>query len=168
MLRFQRERPEDQEIQGTLWKVDSLRAHVLPFCFYMGRIHDPLSKRKGRPPVSLPRENVLLVPFRNVLLTGSGWGGGRHRSSPYDAAGSRPAGGTETSALTADHPKTGRRADAVHRTAREAITPEAEERGRQGGDSRAAWARLQPQAQPKGSRQDRADSLAGDLPADNV
>ena len=33
--------------------------------------------------MSLPRENVLLVPNRNVLLTGSGWGGGKQHPLEY-------------------------------------------------------------------------------------
>ena len=35
---------------------------------------------RGQFQVSLPRENVLLVPNRNVLLTGRGWGGGVSRT----------------------------------------------------------------------------------------
>src|SRR5579863_4615805 len=114
--------------------------------------------------MSLPRENVLLVPFRNVLLTGSVWGGGKPRSTPHDAAGSRPAGGAQTGAQAADHPEASSRATGVHGTACAAISQEAEERGRQGSDSRAAWARVQSQAQREGSGQNRAGSLAGGLP----
>src|SRR5262249_42979104 len=45
--------------------------------------------------VSPPRENVLFVPSRNVLLTRSGWGGDRPGSSDHDPAGARPAGSTQ-------------------------------------------------------------------------
>ncbi len=47
--------------------------------------------------MSPPHENVLLVPFRNVVLTGSVWEGARTKSSDHDPAGSRPAGGAEES-----------------------------------------------------------------------
>src|SRR3989442_1029332 len=88
--------------------------------------------------MSLPRENVLLVPNRNVLLTGSGWGGGKHRDTPHDAARSRPAGGAEAGAQAADHPETGSRAAGVHGTARATAGEEAETGWRQSGDSRTA------------------------------
>ena len=55
--------------------------------------------------LSPPRENVLFVPDRNVLLTGSRWGVGRTGSSDDDAAGSRPAGSAEKSAEEADYAK---------------------------------------------------------------
>ena len=50
-------------------------------------------KRGNR--VSAPRENVLIVPGRNILLTGSGWRGGGNRSPHHDPAGPTPAGGAE-------------------------------------------------------------------------
>ena len=109
-------------------------------------------------------ENVLLEPNRNVLLTGSGWGGGKHRSSPPEAAGSRPVGGTQAGAQAADPPETSSRADRMYRTASAAAIEEAQERRRQSGDSRTAGAHVQPQAQRKGPRQDGADSLARGVP----
>jgi len=42
-----------------------------------------------------PRENVLFVPNRNVLLTRSRWESGRTRSFDHDPAGKRPAGNTK-------------------------------------------------------------------------
>ena len=42
--------------------------------------------------LSPPRENVLLVPGRNVLLTRSGWEGVRTRKPHHDATRQRPSG----------------------------------------------------------------------------
>src|SRR5579862_9909642 len=61
----------------------------------------------GPASMSAPNENVLFVPNRNVLLTGTGWGGERTRSSHHDPAGPRPAGGIEESTEEADHAKPG-------------------------------------------------------------
>src|SRR6267143_697761 len=96
--------------------------------------------------VSQPRENVLLVPFRKVLLTGSGWGGGKHRSSLNDAAGAGPFGGAQTSAEAAAHATAGRRAVRLHRTARAAAVEETQRRGRQGHNPRPAGTAVQSQA----------------------
>src|SRR6202163_3718356 len=110
--------------------------------------------------MSKPRENVLLVPFRKVLLTGSGWGGGKHRSSPHDAKGSGPFGGAQAGAEAADHSTAGRRAVRVHGTARAAAIEKAERRRRQGHPSRAARAPVQSQAERERARGDGADSFA--------
>src|SRR5688572_18889618 len=48
------------------------------------RGHFYLALTEAREAVSPPRENVLFVPDRNVLLTGSGWGGEGSRSSDDD------------------------------------------------------------------------------------
>src|SRR6266849_5335883 len=37
MLRFERQRSQDQQVQGALRQVDAFDGHVLPFRFYMGR-----------------------------------------------------------------------------------------------------------------------------------
>jgi hypothetical protein len=42
--------------------------------------------------MSPPRENVLFVPSRNVLLTRSGWEGVRTRKPHHDATRQRPSG----------------------------------------------------------------------------
>jgi hypothetical protein len=52
--------------------------------------------------LSLPRENVLLGPNRNVLLTRGRWGVGENRSSHDDPAGPRPAGSAEEGTEEAD------------------------------------------------------------------
>src|SRR5579864_9456285 len=54
-----------------------------------------LSSARAR--LSPPRENVLLVPHRNVLLTRSGWEGAGTRSSNHDPARQRPPGGAQES-----------------------------------------------------------------------
>src|SRR5258706_15567546 len=70
----------------------------------LGRKHTmenlPLSSRSLV--LSAPRENVLFVPNRNVLLTRSGWGGERTRSSDHDPAGQRPTGSTQEGTQEAD------------------------------------------------------------------
>jgi hypothetical protein len=45
--------------------------------------------------MSPPHENVLLVPDRNVLLTGSGWESAGTGSSNHDPARQRPPGGAQ-------------------------------------------------------------------------
>src|ERR1019366_10678574 len=80
-----------------------------------------------------PRENVLLVPNRNVLLTKSGWGGERTRSSPYDPAGQRPAGSAAESREEADWTGAGRQGTGDHGAADPAIIAAAEKRRRQSG-----------------------------------
>src|SRR5882762_3273204 len=110
--------------------------------------------------MSQPRENVLLVPFRKVLLSGSGWGGGKHRSSPHDAKGSGPFGGAQAGAEATAHATAGRRAVRVHGTARGAAIEKAERRRRQGHPSRAARAPIQSPAERERARGDRADSFA--------
>src|ERR1019366_414684 len=52
--------------------------------------------------LSAPNDNVLIVPSRNVLLTGSGWRG-EFRNTSHDATGPRPAGRIEESTEGSDH-----------------------------------------------------------------
>src|SRR5947208_2332431 len=56
---------------------------------------------------SPPRESVLSVPNRNVLLTGGRWGVGENRSSHNDPAGQRPSGGAEEGTEEFDHAAAG-------------------------------------------------------------
>src|ERR1700722_4711522 len=52
--------------------------------------------------MSPPNDNVLIVPSRNVLLTGSAWRSGS-RNISHDATGPRPAGRIEEGKERSDH-----------------------------------------------------------------
>src|SRR3984893_5449211 len=95
--------------------------------------------------LSLPRENVLLVPDRNVLLTGSGWQGGT-RSPANDSEGSRSASRVEKSPEETDHPAPGGRRARCHRAARSADAGEAEKGWRPLDGPRASRPVIEPQA----------------------
>jgi len=82
--------------------------------------------------VSAPRENVLIVPNRNVLSTGSGRRGGRTRSPHHDSAGARPAGSAEKGTEETDHAAVGRQRTGCERTSSEALA-DSIEGGRQPG-----------------------------------
>src|SRR6516225_1705724 len=114
--------------------------------------------------VSAPRENVLFVPNRNVLLTRSGWESGRTRSIDHDPAGERPTGGTEESAKETDQAKaSGGGAWRDGKTIEtHAERTEAERRQR----SHPWFARASFEAADPGggSGQDRGDSVAGSIP----
>src|ERR1700688_439732 len=107
-------------------------------------------------------ENVLLVPGRNVLLTGSGWQGGT-RSPANDPKGPRPAGRVEESTEEIDHPMPGGRRARCHRAARSADAGEAEEGWRPLDCPRASRPAIEPQAEPGVARTGHADSLARGL-----
>jgi len=66
--------------------------------------------------MSAPNENVLIVPSRNVLLTGSGWRGG-FRNTSHDATRPRPAGRIEESKEGSDHATASCRGTRPERTA---------------------------------------------------
>src|SRR5215470_17707533 len=66
--------------------------------------------------VSAPREYVLFVSSRNVLLTRSGWGSGRSRSSHHDPGRAGPVGGPEEGAKEADYAAARSRRVGVERT----------------------------------------------------
>src|SRR5579872_2850933 len=112
--------------------------------------------------VSLPRENVLLVPSRNVLLTGSGWGGG-NRSPSDDPEGPRPIGRVEEGAEAADHATRGSRGTAADRAARAAAAEEAEAARRLRRAARPARTSIQSTAERKAAGEGDPDSLAGSL-----
>src|SRR5690348_1658770 len=111
--------------------------------------------------LSAPRENVLFVPNRNVLLTRSRWESGRRRTFDHDPAGKGPAGGTEEGTQKAHQARAGSAGTGDHGTAGASAIAGPEGARRQGGDSRSAWAALAPQAECSGSGKDRADSVAG-------
>src|ERR1700689_2930303 len=109
--------------------------------------------------LSLPREKVLIVPNRNVLLTGSGWGGGK-RSPSDDPEGPRPIGRVEEGTKAFDHAAASSRGVAANRAAYAAAVEEAEGGGRSGRAARATGANLQSATQRKEAGESRADSLA--------
>src|SRR5689334_21082172 len=97
----------------------------------------------ARDSLSPQNENVLFEQSRNVLLTPSGWGGGR-RTTPDDASRKGPPGGPEKGEEEADHPKAGRGGVGDNRTACETVATGVEAARRQGGGPRFARAAIQP------------------------
>src|ERR1017187_1194996 len=77
-------------------------------------------------------DNVLIAQSRNVLLTGSGWGGGI-RNTAHDPTGPRSADRSEKSQEGGDHPASSRRRNRANRAAYPAAARRAEARGRPGG-----------------------------------
>src|SRR5579885_3541891 len=114
--------------------------------------------------VSLPRENVLLVPSRNVLLTGRRWRGGSTRSSDDDPGRTGSASGAEESAEEADHAEAGCGGVGGDRAARAALIGEAGGARGQGGDSRAAGPGVEPEAERGGPGPGGSSAVAGGLP----
>src|SRR3954452_1544596 len=110
--------------------------------------------------LSAPRENVLFVPDRNVLLTGSRWGVGRTRSSEDDPAGSGPAGCAEESTKEARHAEAGRGGTAGDGAACAATAAATSHRGRQGGYTCSARACFEPQAKRGGAAESDCGSFA--------
>src|SRR5690348_10312015 len=114
--------------------------------------------------MSAPRENVLLVPFRNVLLTGSGWGSGNRRSSDHDPGGTGPARDAEEGQEEADHATASSRRDeaerAPHSPAREAF----EEGRRSRGDSRAEGKAVKPTTGSQDAGSHRRHSVGRQVP----
>src|SRR5579862_2379302 len=113
----------------------------------------------GAAVLSAPNDNVLIVPSRNVLLTGPGWRGG-FRNISHDATGPRPAGRIEKSKEGPDHATTGRRGDRPERAACAPTVEAAKGQGRQGVSTCPTRAAVQPQA----GREDQTKS-AGDTGA---
>src|ERR1039458_3897459 len=89
-------------------------------------------------------DNVLIAQSRNVLLTGSGWGGGI-RNTSHDPAGPRSVDRSEKGQEGANHTASGGRRDRPNRTAYPAAAGKAEKRGRPGGGPRAPGTSVQPQ-----------------------
>jgi hypothetical protein len=118
----------------------------------------------GTPNLSPPRENVLLVPNRNVLLTESRWEGERSGSSDHDPAGTRPFGGAEEGTEEADHAAGGGRGTGDHHTACAAAAEETEEGRRQSRDTRLAKPGVQSPFKSRNARESGADPVAGGLP----
>src|SRR5947209_1060270 len=114
--------------------------------------------------LSAPRENVLIVPSRNVRLTGSGWGSGRTRSSGHGPARAGPVGGPEEGAKEADYAAAGSRGAAVERAPGEAVDGPPEGGRRSCRGARAPTAAVQPPMERGSARKRGADSLAGGVP----
>src|ERR1700722_17859844 len=106
--------------------------------------------------VSAPNDNVLIVPSRNVLLTGSGLRGG-FRNTSHDATGSRPVGRIEKSKEGTDHATASRRGTRPERAAHSSTVEAIGCPGRRGPRAFSARTAVQPQA----GRQDPAEG-AGD------
>src|SRR4051794_18602871 len=102
--------------------------------------------------MSVPNENVLIVPSRNVLLTRSGWRGG-FRNTSHDATRPRPAGRFEESKEGPDYAAASRRGDRPERAACEAAAEATQRQGRWGNGPCTARATVQPQV----GRKDEAE-----------
>src|ERR1035438_10295725 len=72
--------------------------------------------KRYRDEMSAQNDNVLIAQSRNVLLTGSGWGGGTRYTS-HDPTGPRSADRSEESQEGADHPASSCRRDWTNRAA---------------------------------------------------
>src|SRR5215831_11394201 len=96
----------------------------------MNGISTPALCQENFAPMSAAHENVLIVPSRNVLLTRSGWEGGRTRSPHHEPAGTRPSGSAEKSTEEANHTMAGSRRAAAERTPGEAVVGQAARGGR--------------------------------------
>src|SRR5882757_4634866 len=97
--------------------------------------------------MSPPRENVLLVPYRNVLLTRSGWEGEGTGSSNHDPARQRPPGGAQESIQGMDYTKTGSSGARSDRSPNSKAAGADEGGRRPSCDSWIAWPRIQSQAE---------------------
>src|SRR5215510_11945638 len=111
--------------------------------------------------LSAPRENVLFVPSRNVLLTRSGWRSGRSRSSHHDPGRAGPVGGPEEGAKEADYAAAGSRRVGVERTPGATDVGAAE--GGRGScrGARAKTAAVEPAFEREDARAGGGDSVAG-------
>src|ERR1017187_9554210 len=78
--------------------------------------------------LSAQNDNVLIAQSRNVLLTGSGWGGGI-RNTSHDPTGPRSADRSEKSQEGGDHPASSRRRNRANRAAYPAAARRVEARG---------------------------------------
>src|SRR2546429_7368862 len=107
--------------------------------------------------MSPPNENVLIVPSRNVLLTGSVWRGG-FRNISHDAARPRPAGRIEESKEGPDHATASRRGDWAKRAACSPAVGSPQGQRRLCVGSRSAKAAVQPQTGRENQRESLGES----------
>src|ERR1022692_3671271 len=89
--------------------------------------------------LSTPRENVLFVPLRKVLLTRSGWKDGNLRSSDHEAAGTGSIGSLEEGQEAADHTTRGGRGVEDQRAASPPIAGGVARKRGPCRDPRIAW-----------------------------
>src|SRR4051812_25224627 len=94
--------------------------------------------------LSLPNDNVLLVPNRNVLLTRARWGVG-NGPTPDDTERARPAGCAEEGQKETDYAEASGGRDRGQRTAGTAHAGAPERVWRQGSDSRFARSTIKPE-----------------------
>src|SRR5450432_172133 len=106
--------------------------------------------------MSAPNDNVLIVPSRNVLLTGSAWRGG-FRNISHDATGPRPAGRIEKGKEGSHYAAAGRGGDRPKRAACSPAVKAPERQGRQSVGVCSARTAVQPEV----GREDEAEG-AGD------
>src|SRR5450755_2217171 len=99
--------------------------HFYCFMFWAISNNQTCTEIAGEP------DNVLIVPSRNVLLTGSTWRGG-FRNISHDATRPRPAGRIEKGKEGTDHPAASRGGDRPDRAACSSAA-EADERQRRQG-----------------------------------
>src|SRR5271163_1479177 len=85
-----------------------------------------------RPFLSLPNDNVLNVPSRNVLLTRGRWGVGK-RTTSHDTERARPIGSAEEGQERPDHATASRRRDRGERTSGAPDVSRSENARRQSG-----------------------------------
>src|ERR1035438_5180092 len=112
--------------------------------------------------MSAQNDNVLIAQSRNVLLTGSGWGGGI-RNTSHDPTGPRSADRSEKSQEGGDHPASSRRRNRANRAAYPAAARRVEARGRPGGHPRAAGKTIQPQTGREEPGESGCDSRAREV-----
>src|ERR1035438_8310978 len=109
--------------------------------------------------VSAPSDNVLIVPSRNVLLTGSAWRGG-FRNISHDATGPRPTGRIEEGKEGSHYAAASRRRT---RPERAACPPAAEAPERQ-GRRRVGACSARTTVQPEVGREDEAEGTGDSGP----
>ncbi len=109
--------------------------------------------------LSPPNDNVLIVPSRNVLLTGSGLRGGS-RNISHDATRPRPAGRFEESEERPDHATASCRGT---RPKRAACAPSAKAPARQGRRSVGACS-ARTAIQPQAGRENQAEGSGDTQP----
>src|SRR5438046_2809604 len=109
--------------------------------------------------MSPPNENVLIVPSRNVLLTGSVWRGGS-RNISHDATRPRPAGRIEESQEGPDHATAGRRGDRAKRAACAPAVKSTQGQRRRGAAARAPRAAVQPQTGRENQAKGAGDTMS--------
>jgi hypothetical protein len=119
---------------------------------------------RGYSTVSPPRENVLFVPSRNVLLTGSGWEGDRTRNSRHDAKGPRSFGRPQEGTEEADPAGAGRQGVGDFGAAGGAAAEQATHAGRWGGGPWFAWPGIESARERGNSAEDCPGAVAGGVP----